>query len=123
MNPNTTAPPQPSTKAGEKPGPADAPGADVSQLFQPGQQESLGQSPPTGAGTKSKNEPLEGNLPRTDPGRMPQRIEDITDPSERAAVQRLQRAIQRIQTNRDRHATKPSAGRGDPANQNGRRDW
>jgi hypothetical protein len=54
---------------------------------------------------------------------MPQRIEDITDPTERAAVQRLQQAIQRIQTNRDRHATKPSAGRGDPANQNGRRDW
>jgi hypothetical protein len=66
---------------------------------------------------------MEGPLPRTDPGRAPVRIEDIKDPTERAAALRLQQAIQRIQTNRDRHAAKPSSGRGDPANQDGRRDW
>jgi plasmid stabilization system protein ParE len=66
---------------------------------------------------------MAGNLPRTDPGRTSRHIEEITDPTERIAAQRLQQAIQRIQTNRDRHAGKPGAGRGDPANQNGRRDW
>jgi hypothetical protein len=121
-NPNPAKPMTPK-KPGEKPGPSDAPGPEVSQLFQPGQHDATEAAAPTGSGAKVRSGPMAGKLPRTDPGRAPLRIEEITDPTERAAAQRLQQAIQRIQTNRDRHAAKPGPGGSDPASQSGRRDW
>jgi hypothetical protein len=49
--------------------------------------------------------------------------EEKMDPSERAAAQRLQQAIQRIQTNRDRRAVVPGPVKEDPTNLNRHRDW
>jgi hypothetical protein len=113
-DPNAT---QPSPKP-EKSGDTTGNGSAIAELFRPGSTPSTAGS----AGPALKRN-AEGTLSRGEPGRAPERIEDITDPVERAAAQRLQQAIQRIQTNRDRHAPKPSAGRGDPANQDQRRDW
>jgi hypothetical protein len=67
----------------------------------------------------------DGRRPTGAAGPAPGRSDDPTDlnPAERAAVERLRQAVQRIQTNRDRHLTKPGASADAPADLGRRRDW
>jgi hypothetical protein len=81
----------------------------------PGASGSIGSSPeprtPAGAvGSGGRAAPVEAPL-------------DDLNATERAAVQRLQQAIRRIQTNRDRHSVKPAEPKDEAIDLNRRRDW
>jgi hypothetical protein len=94
----------PTAKGNAGRGPGGDKGSDAAALFGP----AVGGRQPSGAAGGA-------------PGRSDDPID--LDPAERAAVERLRQAVQRIQTNRDRHLTKPGAPTDAPADLGRRRDW
>jgi hypothetical protein len=118
---NSGAPADPTARksegSGNAPGkPSDSPSKpqDVSRLFQPEQTkqpQTPGQAGAVGGAPRAGQVPGASNL------------DEGLDPGQRAAAQRLQQAVQRIQLRRDQRAPGVSPQREDPANQERRRDW
>ena len=89
---------------------------DFNKLFRPGTTGPTGSSGQGAANTGAQGPQQPGGR-NSDPSQK-------TDPAERAAAERLERAIQRIQANRDSRMNKPlKVSRGDPANLENGRDW
>jgi hypothetical protein len=105
------------------PGPSKKPPAKVmSQLFQPGGQGRPADRTPEGSERKRGKEENSGPAPAALKP-WSGKVEDIADPAERAAVERLEQAVRRIQANRDLHRPGGAAGPGGGSVPVRRRDW